>query len=252
MNYKIYIESLNNFPVADWAVSAYMGFKHKQANIIFFEDIEEVPVSPWNIVVGFIETTNKYFEKLGLPSKQAINIPEELIAFTGRKIFKGHLFDLEYMEGKWPLFIKPDGKAKEFIAGVVRDKKTADLYFNDLDRYTKILCSEVVEFVSEYRTYIINGTIKGIKHYIGDYFIFPDPQRVKDMVMSYKDAPAGYSLDVGITKNGETLLVECNDGWSLGNYGLEDTIYANLLATRWRELMKERKEEKGVGGAWAR
>jgi len=230
--------------VADWAVSAYMGFRHKQANIVFFEDIEEVPVSPYNIVVGFIETTNKYFEKLGLPPKQALNIPGELhsLKYTGRIVGKTTLHHLyRKYRNDYPLFIKPDGRAKEFVAGVVRDEKQAEIYFNHLPDDTKILTSEVVNFVSEYRTYIINGTIKGIKHYIGDYFIYPDPQRVKEMVATYKSAPAGYSLDVGITDKGETLLVECNDGWSLGNYGLDDTIYSNLLAARWRELMMERK-----------
>lgn len=242
VNYKIYIQSLNNFPIADWAVSAYQGFRDKQANIIFFEDIEEVPVSKWNIVVGFIEDTNKYLQKLGLPPKQAINIPEELNMdfYLQRKIWKMSLEHLEDLHpSEWPLFIKPDGRAKEFIAGVVKDYNTSKLYFNELAPNTKLLCSEVVDFVSEYRTYIINGQIKGIKHYLGDYFIYPDPIIVKECVKVYKSAPAGYSMDFGILSNGKTVLVECNDGWSLGNYGLEHTTYANLLATRWREMIKK-------------
>ena len=30
MTHKVYIEALNNFPIADWGVSAYMGFKSKE------------------------------------------------------------------------------------------------------------------------------------------------------------------------------------------------------------------------------
>jgi hypothetical protein len=58
MEAKVYIQAMNNFPIADWAVSAYLGFKEKQSNIIFFEDIEEVPASRNNIVVAFIEDTD--------------------------------------------------------------------------------------------------------------------------------------------------------------------------------------------------
>lgn len=242
MNYKIYIESLNGFPVADWAVSAYMGFRDKQADIVFFEDIEEVPVAKWVILVGFIETTNTYLQKLGLPPKQALNIPWQLQKeeYLKRRVFPIVKEDLSFQE-KWPLFIKPNGRSKEFIAGVVRNFTDACIYFKDVPTSTFMLCSDVVNFVSEYRCYIINGVLKGMKHYLGDPFIAPDKEKVMKMIASYTEAPAGYSLDVGILDNGETVLVECNDGWSLGNYGLDNSIYANLLATRWREMIKEAK-----------
>ena len=242
MNYKIYIQSLNNFPIADWAVSAYQGFRDKQANIIFFEDIEEVPVSKANIVVAFIEDTNKYLEKLGLPPKQALNIPWQLKreAYLKRRIESCTMrIVIENNTSEhWPLFIKPDGKAKEFVAGVVKNQRDATLYFNNIPLDTKILCSEVVDFVSEYRCYIINGVLKGMKHYLGDPFLVPNKDKVLQMIADYTEAPAGYSLDVGILSTGETVLVECNDGWSLGNYGLDHSIYSTLLATRWREMIK--------------
>jgi hypothetical protein len=31
--------------------------------------------------------------------------------------------------------------------------------------------------------------------------------------------------------------VEANDSWAVGNYGLNDTTYANMLLTRWLEIM---------------
>ncbi len=36
--------------------------------------------------------------------------------------------------------------------------------------------------------------------------------------------------------DGWTLLIEMNDGFSLGVYGLEGTLYARLLTARWAEL----------------
>lgn len=115
MNYKIYIQSMNNFPIADWAVSAYMGFREKQSNIIFFEDIEEVPTSKYNIVVAYIEDTNKYLERMGLSPKMALNIPTELEKYTGREI--KYMTMKEFKEDPiLPIFVKPARKSKEFQA----------------------------------------------------------------------------------------------------------------------------------------
>ena len=43
-------------------------------------------------------------------------------------------------------------------------------------------------------------------------------------------------MDFGVTDDGRTLLIEINDGFSLGTYGIEDTLYAKLLTARWAEL----------------
>lgn len=254
MNYTIYIQALNNFPIADWAVSAYMGFREKQANIVFFEDINEVPVSSTNIVVAFIEDTNKYFEKLGLPRKRALNIPEKLEGWAKRRITRATMKDLREKKINFPIFVKPDRYAKEFVAGVVKDQKSVDFYFKDIKDDCPILLSQVVEFTTEWRVYVINGEIKGIKHYIGDFFEMPDQKIIRDTVKHYQEigAPSAYGIDFGVCYTGktsevgmghmrhkETQLIEINDGWSLGNYGLNDVTYSTLLATRWRELMKD-------------
>lgn len=243
MNFKIYIESLNNFPLQEGGVSALMGFRARQANIIFFEEIEEVPTSRMNIVVGCIETTNKYFERLGLPAKMALNIPEEIEEYAERSITYSTMGSLKKgAYNKYPTFVKGNGRAKHFVPGVVKNKEQVNLFFNDVNDNEPILLSAVVDFISEYRAYVCNGEILGIKHYSGDMWTFPRPARVIAPVIDYTKsgkAPAGYSMDFGITNDGRTLLIECNDGWSLGNYGLEDSKYVKLLCARWLELMKE-------------
>ena len=52
----------------------------------------------------------------------------------------------------------------------------------------------------------------------------------------FTTAPAGYAIDFGLTDKGETLLIEVNDGYSLGCYGLVYLDYAKLLSARWAEL----------------
>jgi hypothetical protein len=232
-----------------------MGFKEKQANIVFFEDINEVPVSTTNIVVAFIEDTNKYFQKLGLPKKKALNVPEKLEGWAKRKIARATMKDLRGDKVRFPIFVKPDRYAKEFVAGVVKDRKSVDFYFKDIPDDTPIMLSQVIEFESEWRVYVINGEIKGIKHYLGDLWSMPERGVVQDTIKHYQQigAPAAYGIDFGVAlretmeigmghpRRKETQLIEINDGWSLGNYGLNDVTYSTLLATRWREIMKDVK-----------
>lgn len=237
MNYKIYIEALNNFPIADWAVSAYQGFRDKQMDIIFFENIEEVPVRKTNVVVGYIETTNKYLQKLGLPEKKALNIPKELEKYTGRDIYHTTMAEFK-KERHLPVFVKPDGRAKAFVAGVITKEESRRSFFLDVPDEEPVLTSEVIDIVTEYRGYVYDKKLQGLYWYSGDFKKFVDCNVIDQAIADYSSQPAGYSIDFGLTADGRTVLIECNDGWALGNYGLEHTKYANLLLRRWMELTK--------------
>lgn len=249
MTYKVYIHAPEGFPVDDWALWAYMGWKNMGTDIIFFDDIEEVPASKWNIVVGSIEQTNSYFKRLGIPPKMSLNIPTCIERYAGRKITRMKMgeFRKSLEEGRtnYPFFIKPDGLSKQFLGGIVSKKEIIDMFFTDVQDDVPILASEIVNFVSEYRCYIIEGQIVGINFYLGDFRVFPDMTVIDAAVAEYSSesveyggAPAGYAMDFGVTDDGRTLLIECNDGWSLGNYGLEPSKYCRLLGRRWHELMK--------------
>lgn len=241
MVYRVYIQSLNNFPLTDWMVSAYLGFKEKGTEVILFEEIEEVPTSKYNIVVAYSDFALKYFERLGFPPMLSLNMPKEIERFADRAIERTTMGVLKdgINEGliHFPVFIKPDGIMKKFVAGVVSSKSNALVFFDDVADDEPVLLSSVVDFVSEYRGYVIDGELVGIKHYIGDFRIFPDMKVIDQAISEYKSQPAGYSIDFGVTDDGRTLLIECNDGWSLGNYGLEDRLYSKLLGIRWRQLM---------------
>lgn len=45
-----------------------------------------------------------------------------------------------------------------------------------------------------------------------------------------------YGINFGVTSKGETLLVEVNEGYALGCYGLFLDLYVKLIITRWAEL----------------
>ena len=242
MTYKVYIQAPNGFPVDDWALTAYLGWRNTGTDIIFFEGIEEVPASKWHIVVADIESTNAYFKRLGIPPKMSLNIPKSIERYTGRYVYRDTMKNLRIaVEAdchQYPFFVKPDGLSKEFIGGVVKDKERFHLHFSKIPDESPVLISEVVNFISEYRAYVVEGQMVGLYWYLGDFRKFPDVTVIDSAIADYEDAPAGYSIDFGITDDGRTLLIECNDGWSLGNYGLEPSKYCRLLGRRWHELMK--------------
>lgn len=241
MSFKVYIQTKNNFPMYDWACSAYLGFKERGTNIIFYEDILTVPVSKQHMIVGCLEHTYIYFERLGLEPLPALNIPDELMSFTGREVKKMTMSEFK-QNRKLPIFVKPGGLSKEysdiFNAGVITKESSRQNFFNGIPDTYPVLVSEVVDFVSEYRCYVINGELMGIKHYLGDIRVFPDVKVIDAAIKQYKTQPMGYTIDFGITSDGRTLLVEVNDGFSVGNYGLPDMVYSRLLLSRWLEIIK--------------
>lgn len=62
------------------------------------------------------------------------------------------------------------------------------------------------------------------------------------MVDSFESAPNGYAVDIGLTDKGETLLIEVNEGYALGHYGLNALDYAKLLSARWAQLTRTADE----------
>ena len=80
------------------------------------------------------------------------------------------------------------------------------------------------------------GKIVGIQFYYGDRDAVYDRETIDTAVRAYPNMPADCALDFGVTEDGRTLLIEMNDGYSLGFYGLEPALYARVLAARWAEL----------------
>ena len=160
------------------------------------------------------------------------NYPEELSEYRGRKIWSTTVGNLK--KEPLPLFIKPvEEKAAKGI--VIRSWEDASEYEN-LAPEAEILCSDVINFISEWRCFVRYGKISGIQFYFGDKDAKCDRSVIENAIRDYKDIPAGCSLDFGVTDDGRTLLIEMNDGLALGCYGLPDEEYAKLLMARWAEL----------------
>lgn len=213
--------------------TAYKGFQKLGFECVYFTTDEELAFRrKEDIVVGGMLIMSAVMEEYGIQTEN-YNYPDELQNFMGRHIWVTELENL-YNE-KFPLFVKP---LEEKIAqGLVIHSCDELREYDNLDGKTKMICSEVVNFISEWRCFVRYGEIVGLQHYKGNKTICCDEDVIHHSVMKCKNFPAGYTLDFGITSDGKTLLVEMNDGYSIGCYGLEDTMYAKFLYARWAELM---------------
>ena len=102
---------------------------------------------------------------------------------------------------------------------------------------TEVLCSEVVHFDTEWRGFVLNQELIGLKHYKGDFGKIPDVSIIQAAIAKYTSAPAAYSIDVALTYAGKTVLVEINDAFALGSYGLDPVKYAQMIEARWDQIV---------------
>lgn len=137
-----------------------------------------------------------------------------------------------------PVFIKPRGVAKRFTGRVVA--QPVDLRALPVSSSaTPVWCSDVIEIVSEHRVFIRHGEILGIQHYDGDPGKAPALAGVQAVVDEVCERlPAGCAVDVGVVADDRVILIEANDGFSLGRYGLDADSYVDVLHARWMELVR--------------
>ena len=132
-------------------------------------------------------------------------------------------------------FIKP-WEIHKLFTGFVLDDVYGLRKLHGIPLDTKVIISDVVDIISEYRVFVHNGEVVGCKHYNGNPLVFPDRHIIEESFANIVDYPCAYSLDYGITKAGETIFIEANDGFALGAYGLNSITYSEMIEDRWYEM----------------
>ncbi|MCI6682015.1 MAG: ATP-grasp domain-containing protein [Parafannyhessea umbonata] len=106
------------------------------------------------MVVGGLGVVRARLLSLGVDASE-IDYPEELRPFLGRRLWKTTVDHVSTEVGTWPLFVKPV-EGKRFTGCVVAD--TRDLIGKGCcGEDFPVICSEVVDFVSEYRCFVRRG-----------------------------------------------------------------------------------------------
>ena len=71
----------------------------------------------------------------------------------------------------------------------------------------------------------------------------PDTMTIYEIIEQGKSLNVNaYSLDIGVDDKGRTLLIECNDAYALGCYGLNPIDYAKFISARWAQLFNRKDE----------
>lgn len=219
------------------AFLAYDGFKNFGYEIEKYVDADEIlDNNPENIIVGGIGNVRKRLKNLNItrPEKE-IDYPEELKPFLKRKIWESTVNQIFVDKNSWNIFIKPKIETKLFVGKVIQNEMDF-LGIIDPERDIDILCSELVDFKTEWRCFICYNKILDIRRYKGVWDTKIDVETVESAIKSFISQPRAFALDFGVNEKGETILVEVNDGHSLGTYGLSSTHYAKFLSARWSEL----------------
>lgn len=257
-------ETPTGFPVggiecwSDNIADAARGFKRLGYELhgVKARNLEDAPLSKRTVVKGQIGTVRNALSLLGCEQPENLDIPECLLPFTHREIWKSTLGQVRKANDK--VFIKPLNTQKGFVGHVYAGNKDwmwpglyTDYVTVDLPAKYPVLVSEPVDFLSEWRVYVLQGEILGVCNYEGNPDVRISRKKIQAMITAFKGAPASYAMDVGVmTKPKEcyhghagfgpkhTALVEVNEGFSAGNYGISCVKYAQMVEARWREMVK--------------
>jgi hypothetical protein len=220
--------------------TAYEGFFQMGFEMLFVDNGKQIPLQAGDYVaVGDIHFVHTALDYLGYGYQKCFDYPAALEKYFGRKIHTSTIDEVDGNPALWNVFIKPKGFTKRFTGRVVRGTK--DLVgCGDQFSNIPVWVSEIVDFVAEWRVFVRYGDILDVRPYKGDWRATFDAAVIENAVTDFKHAPHGYALDFGVTKDGRTLLVEANDGYSIGAYGLHFNSYAKLLSARWAQLTAQK------------
>jgi len=199
------------------------------------------------VVRGVVGTVRAALRRAGRPEAPNIDLPAALSPWFGRTVGKSTLGEVRARvesPGFEPCHVKPLYHHKLFTGMVVRkfrDLVSTAAVADDIP----VLVQGCVTFRSEWRVSVLRDQILHAGFYRGDPLVFPDPNAMRSALAAFTDRPIAFAMDWGVTDSGATILVEVNDGYSLGNYGLGGAGYTAMVEARWRELMG--LEDNGIG-----
>lgn len=185
--------------------------------------------------VGSVDFVSGYLRRF-YPEKTAslrpLNVPLELFPFAGRKIINvTKIDDLKgFFDGGVEVYRKSLDLIKHPDNGLFPVRSAED--------FVGFQVAEKIDIMSEWRVFVFHHIIQHVSNYAGDTLLFPSEKTISEMVGSYADsAPVAYTLDVGVTGAGETVVIECHRFFSCGLYGFSDLKRIPIMLSQcWFEM----------------
>jgi ATP-grasp domain-containing protein len=205
---------------------------------------KRLALSKSSLVAGDIPVVLSALKQIGIQPPIPNDYPSCLSTYLRRAIWESDIARTRelILSGDFrPFFAKPKNRLKGFtgrLFGSIDDLA----FISNLSARLPVICSEPVEWICEYRVFVIAGKIVGTRHYKGDETVRLDHSVVEDAISAFEqsgESHAAYAIDFGALNDGATALVEVNDGFSVGSYGLDPEVYANFIIARWEELVRD-------------
>lgn len=196
-----------------------------------------------DVIIGSVQATTEFFKGCGIETPNYLGYPSELTNYLCRPIKERKFGNLK--DYPFPYFIKPSKGVKMFTGEVIEKESQLDFlrgYYNVTDD-TDVYLSGTLNIASEYRCFVHEGELKGIQYYLGDFRVYPCIVMIEDMISDYKSSNCAYTLDVGVMENGTTMLIEVNDMWAIGSYGMDAKTYTLMCVRRMREIGRQANGE---------
>ena len=197
--------------------------------------------------VGSVEFVREAMRVAGIEEPENMSYPPVLTDFLCREVHRVRAGDVL---GTW--FVKPCATKAftGFVFSTLADPEKLDEHdriryeaFMALPATESVWISEPVEFLCEWRHYVMGSNVIGRARYDEDGADeAPEPDSSVVALAVQAMGPGSYVLDFGVLDSGETALVEVNDAWAIGHYGkaLRPREYLKFLGTRWNELMESK------------
>jgi len=182
-----------------------------------------------HLFVGSVEFMSEVFRRINKFPKKLPNNDREEYSTLGEvrtRISNGE-----------SVFVKPS--QIKLFTGTVYD----NYYISALDEYPddmEVIIDKPFDspIDSEWRIYVKDGKMIDSRNYLGNHLVHFDVDKAQSFVDVFKNMARCFTCDVAVLENGETICVEVNDMWAIGNYGMENDRYVELLRTRYFEILK--------------
>lgn len=179
------------------------------------------------IPVGTLDFVHAYMRNAGIPVPKPMNVPLDLWNMAGTRV--------EIVEGP------KDGLVGRFVKSADVVKHPHNGVHTTIPEGRWQLTDEL-DIESEYRVFVWNKRIVGMRHYAGSPFLVPSEQYVKRCVNAFVGAPIAYTLDIGILGTGSCMVIECHSFYSCGLYGFSDwQVYPLMLSGWFKEHLRKSK-----------
>lgn len=255
---KAFVKTNNGtFPNCNFYM-AWEGFNSMGYNVTCFEekDIDTLDITVDTPVFAGVTVFRKVLDKLGIDYAPFNCYPEELKSFYGRNLRRSTLGEekAKFAKDSIPVFVKPV-LPKQFIGAVWKSFLNL-IPLAKIPDDAEVWVCEPIDIISEFRVYVQDGEILGVKHYYGDWSIVPYKNYLDFPIKAYKSAPVAYGIDIAMVErkedrwmgkpNYKEIVLEVNDGCNLGNYGIDSIHYGEMIVSRWFEIVTNSKLTKHI------